>query len=129
MEYENISLTEAEWQLMECLWQTSPLTGRQLTEMLAESIGWSRSTTLTLLRRLEEKGAVESVGDSRVKQFVPKICREDAALQETEHLLHRIYKGSVSMLVNALTQKAPLPQKEIDELYAILDEVETKRHD
>lgn len=124
-----ISLTDAEWQVMECLWDTAPQSGRQLTQALADRMGWSRSTTLTLLRRLEDKGAVGSREENGKKAFFPQLLREDAALTQTQSLLHRVYKGSVSMLVSALTQKQELPQDEIDELYAILQEAEAKHHD
>ena len=128
MNQEHINLTEAEWTVMEYLWEHAPCTGREATEHLAQTMGWNRSTTLTLLRRLEAKGAVTDDETGCVKTFRPLIGREDAALQETEHFLGRVYKGSVSMMVSALTHKQALSQQEIDELYAILREME-ERHD
>lgn len=124
-----VSLTEAEWTVMECLWEQSPRTGRETVTSLEKSMGWSRSTTLTLLRRLEEKGAVAGDTQGTVKAFYPLIARDDVALQETENLLERAYKGSISLLVSAFTRKQTLPQKEIDELYAILREMEGKNND
>ena len=124
-----ISLTDAEWSLMECLWEKSPRTGRETVACMGEKMGWSRSTTLTLLRRLEEKGAVAGGNDGTVKTFRPLIAREEVAVRETESLLDRAYKGSLSLLVSAFTRKQSLPQKEIDELYAILREMEEKNHD
>ena len=129
MNKHSISLTEAEWTVMECLWEHSPRTGRETVVCLEGKMGWSRSTTLTLLRRLEEKGAVAGDTESTIKTFRPMIAREDAALQETENLLERAYKGSLSLLVSSLTKKQSLPQREIDELYAILREMEGKNHD
>ena len=52
----NIDLTEAEWTLMEQLWGAPGQTGRALTDALHAKTSWARSTTLTLLRRLTEKG-------------------------------------------------------------------------
>lgn len=129
MRHQHIALTEAEWTVMECLWEQSPRTGREAVAWLDEKMDWSRSTTLTLLRRLEEKGAVAGDTEGAVKTFRPLIDREDAAHQETENLLDRAYKGSLSLLVSSLTKKQSLPQREIDELYAILREMEGKNHD
>ena len=129
MPHQHIALTEAEWTVMECLWEQSPRTGREAVAWLEEKMGWSRSTTLTLLRRLEEKGAVAGDMEGTIKTFRPMIAREDAALQETEYLLERAFKGSLSLLVSSLTKKQSLPQREIDELYAILREMEGKNHD
>lgn len=124
MSEQNINLTSAEWSVMECLWERSPLTGREVTELMHERCGWSRSTTLTLLSRMEAKGAVAGDSDTGKKAFHPLVCRKDAALQETEDFLSRVYKGSLSLMVSSLTRRQSLSQQEIDDLYAILKEME-----
>lgn len=124
----HMGLTEAEWQVMECLWAAAPQTGRAIIDALHGTTGWSRSTTLTLLRRLEDKGAVSAESEDGVKHYRPQVAREDAAVQETEHLLERVYQGSVSLMVSSLVKKQTLSQEEIDKLYAILREVE-ENHD
>lgn len=126
---EQIRLTEAEWTVMECLWTRGQLTGREATDLLTEKMGWNRSTTLTHLRRMEEKGAVVSDTRDGVKCFRPAVAREEAAVRETKNLLDRVYQGSLSMMVSALIKKQSLPQTEIDELYAILDGLEAEDHD
>lgn len=126
----NISFTQAEWSVMECLWQEHPLTGREVTQRMEQQCGWSRSTTLTLLSRLESKGAVESITEEKgPKVFSPLLGREDAALQETEDFLSRVYHGSLSLMVSALTRKQALSRQEQDELYELLKGLEEKRHD
>jgi BlaI family penicillinase repressor len=126
---KNLTLTEAEWTVMECLWEKSPRTGRETVSWLDQKMGWTRSTVLTMLRRLEAKGAVAGDTEGELKTFRPLIAREEVAVRETENLLERAYKGSLSMLVSSLTKKQSLPQREIDELYAILKEMEGKNHD
>ena len=116
-----MNLTEAEWSVMECLWDNRSLTGREATELMEDKMGWSRSTTLTLIRRMEAKGAVESVSDGGLKVFRPLIRREDATLEETENFLDRVYKGSLSLMVSAFTKKQKLSQEEINELHSILN--------
>ena len=129
MNNKQIALTEAEWMVMECLWEKSPRTGRETVDWLNQKMGWTRSTTLTMLRRLEAKGAVTGDTERELKTFCPLIAREEVAVRETESLLERAYKGSLSLLVSSLTKKQSLPQKEIDELYAILREMEGKHGD
>lgn len=129
MNDQQIALTEAEWTVMECLWEKAPRTGRETVAWLHRRMGWTRSTTLTMLRRLEAKGAVAGDTEGELKTFRPLIAREEVAVRETESLLDRVYKGSLSLLVSSLTKKQSLPQKEIDELYAILREMEGKRND
>ena len=129
MENQHINLTDAEWKVMECLWEKSPRTGRETIDYLNACMGWSRSTTLTLLRRMEEKGAVGSELSGDVKQFVPLISREQAAIQETENFLGRVYKGSLGMMLSSFTKKQTLSKSEIDELYSILKDLEANADD
>ena len=127
---EQFRLTEAEWTLMEQLWVTPGMTGRGLTDALRSGNGWARSTTLTLLRRLAEKGAVRIEEQGGRQHFFPVISREDAAARQTRDLLGRLYHGSLSNLVSTMTQEEKLSRTEIADLYAILDGLEeNNRHD
>lgn len=130
MKENRISLTQAEWSVMECLWEAGPLTGREVVQSMEKSCGWSRSTTLTLLSRLENKGALRSVpAEKGPKVFTPVLRREEAALGETKDFLDRVYQGSLSLMVSALTKKQALSREELDELYELLKGLEEDRHD
>ncbi len=129
MAEKRISLTQAEWSVMDCLWDAGPLTGREVVQRMEQSCGWSRSTTLTLLTRLEHKGALESLpAEKGPKVFSPLLKREDAALEETKDFLNRVYQGSLSLMVSALTQKQALSREELDELYELLKGLEEENH-
>ena len=128
MQCEGTILTPTEWKLMECLWTHGTVTGREAVDELQKTAGWSRSTTLTLLRRMTEKGVIACTdGDDGVKTYTPLVAREDAARRETADFLTRVYRGSVSQLLSAMTEKQKLSQEEIDELYAILQREEEKQ--
>ena len=122
-------LPETELELMLCLWDAETSVQRSYFNTKFADKGWSDSTVLTMLRRLEAKGAVAGDTEGEVKTFRPLIAREEVAVHETKSLLDRAYKGSLSLLVSSLTKKQSLPQKEIDELYAILREMEGKHGD
>lgn len=124
MEHRENLLTAAEWHLMECLWEKSPRTGREATEYLEQHAGWSRSTTLTMLRRMTDKGLIACSEEDGIKVYAPLLARDDAAGRTTEDFLHRVYHGSISMMMSAITKKQDLSRQEIDELYAILRQAE-----
>lgn len=130
MNNENHSLTTAEWYVMEVLWQHDHCTGREAVEQLSQSAGWSRSTTLTVLRRMTEKGLIVCEELGGVLTYSPLISKEEATLRETTNFLERVYHGSMSMMLSAFTRKQPLSPDEISELYAILDAAkEASEHD
>lgn len=121
MHSETTALTPTEWYVMECLWKQSPCTGREAVEHLEKSVGWSRSTTLTMLRRMTEKGLIRCDTVDGLNTYIPLIAYEDAVQQETKSFLRRVYHGNVSMLVSAITQKQELSKEELQELYDILE--------
>lgn len=123
---KDINLTPTEWNLMECLWDHSPRTGREAVEYMKEHMGWSRSTTLTMLRRMSDKGFIACDKQGEVLSYSALLRREEAAVHETRSFINRVYKGSVSMLVNAVTDKQELSREEIDRLYEILRKAEEK---
>jgi BlaI family penicillinase repressor len=114
---------------MECLWEKSPRTAREITEALTRQVGWSRSTVLTLLYRMEDKHQIRCCSQDSVKTDSPILPREEAVLDETQSFLDRVYRGSISMMVSAFTRKQPLSPKEIEELYAILEEAKSTATD
>lgn len=73
------------------------------------------------------QGRGEQPGGGKEKVFSPVLRREDAALQETEDFLTRVYNGSVSLLVSSMTRRQALPQEEIDQLYALLQQLEDQK--
>ena len=130
MEPNEKNLTPTEWHLMECLWEHSPRTGREAAQYMAQSLGWSRSTTLTLLRRMSAKGFIACEEENGVNVYLPLIARKEAAVRETDSFLSRVYRGSVSTLLSAVTQRQSLSRQEIAELYDIIRKAEeVQRHD
>ena len=130
MEPNEKNLTPTEWHLMECLWEHAPRTGREAAEFMARSRRWSRSTTLTLLRRMTAKGFIECREENGLNVYSPLIGRSEAAVRETDSFLSRVYRGSVSTLLSAVTQRQNLTKEEIDELCDIIRKAEeVQRHD
>ena len=100
------SFTPTEWKLMECLWEKGSVTGREAVDDLHDRAGWSRSTTLTMLRRMAEKGVIACTdGGDGVKTYAPLVSRQQAVQRETHDFLSRVYHGSVSQMVSAVTEK------------------------
>ena len=84
-----ISLSAGEWRIMERLWEKHPRTLTELVRELGPDTGWSKSTIVTMVGRLESKGAVSYTEGGRARQYAPAVPREQAALEETESLLRR----------------------------------------
>lgn len=129
MPANNINLTDGEWNIMECLWEEAPRTVAQLAKYLKESVGWAKSTSITMVTRMEAKGLVYFKDGGKAKLYYPAVRREDAVTQETRNFLSKVYRGSVSLMMSAMVESQELSQEEIDELYAILEKAEEVKKD
>ncbi|MDE7247421.1 MAG: BlaI/MecI/CopY family transcriptional regulator [Lachnospiraceae bacterium] len=119
-----IRLSEAEWKVMNVLWEEAPQTIMQLTHRFQETTGWTKHTIMTFLKRMEDKGAVYYENGTRAKLYYPKIERQEAVLQETEEFLERVFDGRMGLMLNTMVENRALSGKEIAELYEILGRAE-----
>ena len=121
---DNINLTNSEWYVLDCLWERSPMTVMELVAALGDRPGWAKSTTITTLRRMEDKGLVHCNLEGRTKHYTPAVSRDQAARRETRSFLDKVYRGSVGLMMSALAEDQALSKAEIDELYEILRKAE-----
>lgn len=118
---KQINLSDSEWKLMNRLWEKNPMTIMELTAALREDTGWSKNTVITMLSRLEAKGAVCCRQGLRAKSYTPAVARRDAARAETENFLGKVYGGSLGLMMSAMVESRGLSEEDIAELSAILE--------
>ena len=116
--------TQGEWNVLSCLWERAPMTAMELAAALEEKVGWAKSTTLTTLRRMEEKGLVKAEAVGRARHYTPAVERQGAAARETRSFLDKVYRGSVGLMVSSMVEDKALSRDEIDQLYEILRQAE-----
>ena len=122
-----IRLSDSEWLLMNALWDHSPRTITQLVEQLREDTGWSKHTVITMLSRLEAKGAVRHEEGERAKQFYPILDRAATQRQETRSFLSRLYGGRLKLMVNTLVGDTRLSDEDLAALDALLKKAEEEQ--
>jgi len=117
-----VKLTSGEWNVFSCLWERSPQTVMELVGELSRRVGWAKSTTVTTVRRMEEKGLLHWEQAGKAKAYSPAVEREQAVTAETHSFLDRVYQGSVGLMMSAMAKRQELTVEEIAQLRAILDE-------
>ena len=124
MKHTGFTLSRNEWLVMEALWE-HPSTLMELVRQLGqEPPGWAKSTTATMVRRMEEKGLIRHEAGSKARVYHPALSQDETALAETRTLLEKAFDGSVGLLVNTLIQQNSLTQSDLDGLYEILRQAE-----
>lgn len=119
-----VHLTGSEWHVLDCLWEESPRTVMELVSALHDRVGWAKSTTITTLRRMEEKGLVRCEMAGKGRRYFPAVEREAAVVSETRSFLDRVYRGSVGLMMSAMAQRRELTEEDLRQLRANLDQAE-----
>ena len=91
-----MKLFDSEWKVMEVLWQKNDRTAKEISLRLADTIGWNKNTTYTVIKKCIEKGAIER----REPNFIchAQITKQQAQKEEAETLVEKVFDGSAERL-------------------------------
>ena len=109
-------LFDAEYKLMEVLWDNAPINSTQLVAICAEVLAWNKSTTYTVLRKLKNKGMVRHE-DATVSVLV---SREEAIREESRDLERKA--GGLNPFMVAFLGGRKLTEEEAEALKRLIDE-------
>lgn len=113
-----VQCTEAEWRILEVLWEHAPRPMSEITKALEPSTGWTRHTVITLLKRMQEKGTITVDESGPVKLYSPLVSQEQASSDQTRKLLSHVFHGKASLLINHLVDSGEIS---LDEMQSLLD--------
>ena len=116
-----VQVTEAEWKVMEVLWDHEARAMTEITAVLAPATGWTRHTVITLLKRMAEKGSVSVDESGRAKKYTPLITREEASTEETNKFLSHVFKGKASLLVSHLVEAGELSEDDLKQILEVMN--------
>jgi BlaI family penicillinase repressor len=114
-------LGKVQLQIMQILWERSEATARDITDALNLTDPVAHSTTQTLLRKLEAKGAVTHTVHDRVFIFRPLSREADISEYAARDLLTLVFGGSVYGLVSHLLKHEELSDDELQRLRMLID--------
>lgn len=117
-------LTDAEWTVMNALWNRAPASARDILEAVEVETGWAYTTVKTLLSRLATKGAVQSRRRANTILFEARITREQARRSAVRSLLEKAFDGAFGSLVQHMVTQERLSRSEREKLAAMLREAD-----
>ena len=115
---ENIKLGEAEYRLMNIVWEKGPLPAMELAGICLEQYDWKKSTVYTMLKRLGDKGVL-TFEEKVVTALIPK---EQVDRMESQALLEKAYQGSVPDFFAAFLQDRKLTKEEAVRIQKMIEE-------
>ena len=116
---ESIKLYDSELKVMEVIWEKEPISAKEISVVLYDSIGWNKNTTYTIIKKLIDKQLVERTEPNFI--CCSRIKREEVQAAETNSLIERLYQGSRKRFFAAFLQNEKLSEEEIKELKSLID--------
>lgn len=109
-------LFDGEYRLMEVLWDEGEVNSTRLVALAMERLGWNKSTTYTVLRKLKAKGAVRHENAT----VTPLLTREAAIRERSREL--EAWAGDLPRFVAAFLEGRKLTEQEAQQLRRLIDE-------
>ena len=109
---------ESEYRFCLIMWEHAPVTAVELVKLCQEQLGWKRTTTYTVIKRLGERGVLKNE-DGLVTALVSK---EDAQEREINELVEEKFQGSLPAFIAAFTKRQDISSAELDEMQRMIDD-------
>ena len=114
---ETPKIFESEYRFCLILWEHEPVTTTQLVKLCQTQLGWKRTTTYTVIKRLAERGILQNQ-DGLVTAL---ISREDAQVSELDELMEKKFQGSLPAFLAAFARRQALSEKEVEKIMRIIE--------
>ena len=116
---------ESEYRFCLILWEHEPINSTKLVQICKEQLGWSKSTTYTVIRRLCERGVIQNE-NSMVSS---RISKEQAQASRLEEMVQETFEGSMPAFIAAFSRSKTLSKSEVDQLKALIDSYQETAED
>lgn len=110
---------ESEYRFCLILWEYEPVTAVELVKLCRERLGWKRTTTYTVIRRLGERGVLKNENGT----VTSLVSKDTAQACEIDELVEKKFSGSIPAFVAAFTKRREMSEKELDELQGMIDRI------
>lgn len=108
---------ESEYRFCLILWDNEPISSRELSELCKEKLGWSKTTTYTVIKRLSDRGVLKNE-NTVVTSLVSK---DEVQVSEIDELMEKKFEGSIPAFIAAFAKSRKLSEKDIEELNRIIE--------
>ena len=108
---------ESEYRFCLILWENEPITSSQLAVLCKEKLGWSRTTTYTVIKRLSDRGVLKNE-NAIVSSLVSK---QEVQISEINELMDKTFEGSLPAFIAAFAKRQKLSDEEIEEIRRIIE--------
>lgn len=115
----DIELGEVQAKFAGIIWEKEPILSGELTKICEKELGWKKSTTYTVLKKLCEKGIFQNINGT----VTSTISKDAFYFAKSEKFVNENYKGSIASFLAAFTSRNKLSPKDIGEIQKMIDKI------
>ncbi len=108
---------ESEYRFCLILWKHEPINSTQLAKLCREQLGWSRTTTYTVIKRLSDRGVVKNE-NATVTSLVSK---DEVQAAEIDEMVEKTFEGSLPAFIAAFTRRKSVSREDLAEIRKMID--------
>ena len=115
-----IELTEAEWTIINAVWENEPCTAPVLQEKLFKKTEWAYSTVRTLMDRMAAKGLLAAEKVKNITLYRSTVTRAQAQRGELLYALKHAFNGALTPLVQCLLDTNDVTPDELQRIKQLI---------
>ena len=116
---ETPRIFESEYRFCLILWEHEPIAAAQIAKLCQEQLGWKRTTTYTVIKRLGERGVLKNENGI----VTALVSKEEAQTGEIDALVESKFEGSLPAFIAAFTKHKNMSEKELEEVQRMIDRI------
>lgn len=116
-------LSLADHRLLDLVWSAEPLSSPQLCQLAQEALGWKRTTTYTVLKRLCDKGCLQN----QASTVTSLVTRQEVQQADGQEVLQRSFGGSLPSFLATFLRAGSLSRQEAAEIEQMLEDYKARQ--
>ncbi|MDP1562866.1 MAG: BlaI/MecI/CopY family transcriptional regulator [Pirellulaceae bacterium] len=117
-----MQISDAEWVVMNLIWNSSPIEAAEVVEQLAAANGWSAATVKSMLHRLVRKGALSTEQVGKKYLYRPAVRRDACVRTASRSFLQRVFNGDATPALIHFVKNAKLSPEDVEEIRTLLEQ-------
>ncbi len=114
---QDLKLTNADYRLLSIVWDTEPIASPELCKLAEGQLGWKRTTTYTVLKRLCDKKLLQN--ENAIVTSL--IGRQQVQKAESRQMLERSFEGSLPKFIAAFLGDEVITDDEAEQIKQMID--------
>lgn len=113
----SFKLCDSDFYFMKVVWEVEPVNSGKLVQLCSEKLGWKKSTTYTMIKKMSQKGFLKNENAT----VTSLISKQEVEKQESDYFVERTFEGSLPGFLAAFMKGRTISEQEAEELKQMIE--------